>query len=68
MATGGQNVVRRTYKAGTPAYGVGAGNSTMVIDETADIKEAAMNTMLSKTSTSVLVVQLMVTLSFKKAF
>lgn len=50
MATGGQNVVRRTYKAGTPAYGVGAGNSTMVIDETADIKEAAMNTMLSKTS------------------
>jgi sulfoacetaldehyde dehydrogenase len=50
MATGGQNVVRRVYTAGTPAYGVGAGNSTMVIDETADIKEAAKNTMLSKTS------------------
>ena len=50
MATGGQNVVRRVYTAGTPAYGVGAGNSTMVIDETADIKEAAKNTMQSKTS------------------
>ncbi len=50
MATGGQNMVRRAYTAGTPAYGVGAGNSSMVIDETADIKEAAKNTMLSKTS------------------
>jgi sulfoacetaldehyde dehydrogenase len=43
-------MVRRSYTAGTPAYGVGAGNSTMVIDETADIEEAAKNTMLSKTS------------------
>lgn len=50
MATGGQNMVRRAYTAGSPAYGVGAGNSSMVIDETADIHEAAMNTMLSKTS------------------
>ena len=50
LATGGQNMVRRAYTAGTPAYGVGAGNSTMLIDETADIKEAARNTMESKTS------------------
>src|SRR5699024_375183 len=50
LATGGQNMVRRSYTAGTPAYGVGAGNSSMVIDETADIKEAALNTMESKTS------------------
>ena len=50
LATGGQNMVRRAYTAGTPAYGVGAGNSTMVIDETANIKEAANNTMQSKTS------------------
>lgn len=50
LATGGQNMVRRAYTAGTPAYGVGAGNSSMVIDETADIHEAAMNTMQSKTS------------------
>lgn len=50
LATGGQNMVRRAYTAGSPAYGVGAGNSTMLIDETADIKEAAKNTMESKTS------------------
>lgn len=50
IATGGQNMVRRAYRSGTPAYGVGAGNATMVIDETADIAEAAMNTRISKTS------------------
>lgn len=50
IATGGQPMVRAAYSSGTPAYGVGAGNSTMVIDETADIKEAAYNTRLSKTS------------------
>lgn len=50
LATGGQNMVRRAYTAGTPAYGVGAGNSTMVIAEDANIQEAAYNTMLSKTS------------------
>lgn len=50
LATGGQALVRAAYSSGTPAYGVGAGNSTMIIDETADIKEAAMNTLLSKTS------------------
>jgi len=50
MATGGQPMVRAAYSSGRPAYGVGAGNSTMVIDETADIAEAAMNTRISKTS------------------
>ena len=52
IATGGQGVVRRAYASGTPAYGVGAGNSTMIIDETAmqNLKECANNTMLSKTS------------------
>jgi sulfoacetaldehyde dehydrogenase len=50
IATGGQPMVRAAYSSGTPAYGVGAGNSTMVIDETADIAEAALNTRLSKTS------------------
>jgi len=50
LATGGQAMVRAAYSSGTPAYGVGAGNSTMVIDETANIEEAARNTMLSKTS------------------
>ena len=50
IATGGQQMVRSAYSSGTPAYGVGAGNSTMIIDETADIEEAAHNTRLSKTS------------------
>jgi sulfoacetaldehyde dehydrogenase len=50
IATGGQPMVRAAYGSGTPAYGVGAGNSTMIIDETADIEEAARNTRISKTS------------------
>ncbi|MBB6215267.1 sulfoacetaldehyde dehydrogenase [Anaerosolibacter carboniphilus] len=50
LATGGPDMVKSAYSSGTPAYGVGAGNSTMIIDETANIEEAARNTMLSKTS------------------
>jgi sulfoacetaldehyde dehydrogenase len=50
QATGGQQMVRAAYSSGTPSLGVGAGNSTMVIDETADIEEAARNTRMSKTS------------------
>lgn len=50
LATGGAAMVKAAYSSGKPAYGVGAGNSTMVIDETADIEEAARNTRLSKTS------------------
>jgi sulfoacetaldehyde dehydrogenase len=50
IATGGPAMVRAAYSSGKPAYGVGAGNATMVIDETANIQEAARNTRLSKTS------------------
>lgn len=50
IATGGQPMVRAAYSSGKPALGVGAGNSTMIIDETADVDDAARNTMLSKTS------------------
>ncbi|MGZ8409303.1 MAG: aldehyde dehydrogenase family protein, partial [Hyphomicrobium sp.] len=50
MATGGKPMVSAAYSSGKPAYGVGAGNSTMVIDETANIEEAARNTRISKTS------------------
>jgi sulfoacetaldehyde dehydrogenase len=50
MATGGPGMVRAAYSSGTPALGVGAGNATMVIDETADLQDAAQNTMQSKTS------------------
>ena len=50
QATGGRDMVKAAYSSGTPAYGVGAGNSTMVIDETADVADAARNTRTSKTS------------------
>src|SRR5678815_5774249 len=50
IATGGQAMVRAAYGSGTPAYGVGAGNATMIVDETANVEEAALNTRLSKTS------------------
>ena len=50
IATGGPAMVKAAYSSGKPAYGVGAGNATMVIDETANIEEAARNTRLSKTS------------------
>jgi sulfoacetaldehyde dehydrogenase len=49
VATGGSAMVKAAYSSGKPAYGVGAGNATMIIDETADIAEAAMNTRISKT-------------------
>jgi len=49
IATGGQAMVKAAYGSGKPAYGVGAGNATMLIDETADIEAAARNTRISKT-------------------
>jgi sulfoacetaldehyde dehydrogenase len=50
IATGGPAMVKAAYGSGKPAYGVGAGNATMVIDETADIADAARNTRISKTN------------------
>ena len=50
IATGGPAMVRAAYSSGRPAYGVGAGNATMLIDETADVAEAARNTAISKTN------------------
>jgi sulfoacetaldehyde dehydrogenase len=50
IATGGPAMVRAAYSSGKPAYGVGAGNATMLIDETADIADAAKNTRVSKVS------------------
>jgi sulfoacetaldehyde dehydrogenase len=49
IATGGTAMVKAAYASGKPAYGVGAGNATVVVDETADLEEAAMNTRISKT-------------------
>lgn len=50
IATGGPAMVKSAYGSGKPAYGVGAGNATMVVDETANIEEAARNTRISKTN------------------
>lgn len=50
LATGGKPMVSAAYSSGKPAYGVGAGNSTMLIDETADIADAAANSRMSKMS------------------
>ena len=49
IATGGAAMVKAAYSSGKPAYGVGAGNATVVIDETADLADAARNTRISKT-------------------
>lgn len=49
IATGGAAMVKAAYSSGKPAYGVGAGNATVIVDETADIAEAAINTRISKT-------------------
>jgi sulfoacetaldehyde dehydrogenase len=50
IATGGPAMVKAAYGSGKPAYGVGAGNATMVIDETAHLEEAARNSRISKTN------------------
>ena len=49
VATGGGALVKAAYSSGTPAYGVGQGNSVSVVDETADLKDAANKIMRSKT-------------------
>jgi sulfoacetaldehyde dehydrogenase len=49
IATGGSAMVKAAYSSGKPAYGVGAGNATVIVDETADVADAAMNTRISKT-------------------
>ena len=48
VVTGSQNNVRRAYSSGTPAIGVGAGNVPVIIDETADLDDAADKIMRSK--------------------
>ncbi len=49
LATGGPGMVHAAYSSGKPAIGVGAGNTPVVIDETADIKRAIASVVLSKT-------------------
>lgn len=49
MATGSGEMVKAAYSSGKPAYGVGAGNATIVVDETADLKDAAKKIAQGKT-------------------
>ena len=49
VATGGAGMVKAAYSSGTPAYGVGVGNSVHVVDETADLDDAALMIARAKT-------------------
>ncbi|HHX12077.1 MAG TPA: bifunctional acetaldehyde-CoA/alcohol dehydrogenase, partial [Clostridiales bacterium] len=49
LATGGPGMVKSAYSSGKPALGVGAGNTPVIIDDTADIKQAVSSIILSKT-------------------
>ncbi|MDF2474391.1 MAG: iron-containing alcohol dehydrogenase [Anaerocolumna sp.] len=49
LATGGPGMVKAAYSSGKPALGVGAGNTPVIIDDTADIKLAVNSIILSKT-------------------
>ncbi|MFW5642849.1 MAG: aldehyde dehydrogenase family protein [Alkalispirochaeta sp.] len=48
VATGGGAMVKAAYSSGTPAYGVGPGNSVQIIAEDADVADAVKKIALSK--------------------
>ena len=48
VATGGGPMVKAAYSSGKPAYGVGPGNSCQIIDEDADVNDAADKIATSK--------------------
>jgi len=48
IVTGSQNNVKDAAKSGTPAIGGGQGNVTVIVDESADLKDAAHNIKISK--------------------
>lgn len=49
LATGGPGMVKSAYSSGTPAIGVGSGNTPVIIDESANIKLAVSSILVSKT-------------------
>ncbi|WP_278838164.1 bifunctional acetaldehyde-CoA/alcohol dehydrogenase [Ligilactobacillus saerimneri] len=49
LATGGPGMVKAAYSTGKPALGVGPGNGPAYIEQTADLKRAVYDIMLSKT-------------------
>ncbi len=48
VATGGGGLVKAAYSSGTPAYGVGAGNAVVIVDETAELADACDKIYASK--------------------
>lgn len=48
LATGGHGIVRAAYSSGTPALGVGPGNTPVLIDRSADLTEAVAKTVTGK--------------------
>jgi sulfoacetaldehyde dehydrogenase len=48
VATGSATNVRAAYESGTPAIGVGVGNVAVIVDETADLADAAAKIARSK--------------------
>ena len=48
IVTGSQNNVEEATKSGTPAIGVGKGNVSVIIDETAHLKDAVKKIKMSK--------------------
>jgi sulfoacetaldehyde dehydrogenase len=48
VVTGSQDNVRRAAMSGTPSIGVGAGNVPVIVDETADLADAARKIRASK--------------------
>ena len=50
MATGSGDMVKAAYSSGKPAYGVGAGNAVVIIDEDIDVAATAKKIADSKTN------------------
>lgn len=48
IATGGPSVVKAAYRSGNPAFGVGPGNAPVLVDDTADLRQAAKRIVASK--------------------
>ncbi len=48
LATGGPGMVKAAYSSGTPAIGVGAGNTSALFDESCDVQMAVSSVIQSK--------------------
>jgi len=48
-ATGGRGATKAAYSSGKPALGVGAGNTAVYLEKTADVKTAVVDIIISKT-------------------